>query len=133
MTIASRASLILLPFLLLIVAIASQPRRYTLTLDAVIAHGLVWTTTWPFDEITSITGEPAFKDRSFPLLSMAGLCSYTGWRWHRDFKLCRMHATDWTRAVLIRRARGNIVITPHDPQHFIARGRKLQKVGAEWR
>ena len=57
-----------------------------------------------------------------------GLFSITGRFWNRKLGRYRALATDPSRAIVLRYPKRTIVITPHDPQHFIMRARTFLKV-----
>jgi hypothetical protein len=65
---------------------------------------------------------------SIRVLANGGVFSFTGRFWNRKLGWYRAFATDPSRAVVLRYPKRTIVITPHDPQHFIMRARTLLKV-----
>jgi hypothetical protein len=63
---------------------------------------------------------------SLRLFGNGGLFSISGWFWNRRLGRFRAYATDQDRAVLLRYQNGDqIVVTPHDVQHFIVRVKTL--------
>ena len=56
-----------------------------------------------------------------------GLFSITGRFWNRKLGWYRAYATDPSRAVVLRYPKRTVVITPHDPQHFIMRARDVHQ------
>ena len=75
----------------------------------------------------SVEGNVDAMSGSLRLLGNGGLFSLTGFFWNRQLKLYRVYATDPSRAVILRYPKRIVVITPHDPQHFIMRAGTLIK------
>lgn len=113
------------------VALGALPfmvRGYVLTPDAVIVRRLGWTTRLPLQGIKSVAGDADAMRGAWRLFGNGGLYSFTGEFWSRRLGRFRALATDPDRAVVLRYPARTIVITPHDPQHFIMRARTLLKV-----
>ena len=120
--------LIGLPPLLVAAAFADRVRGYALTEDAITVRRGLWNTRLPLDGLRSVTGDVEAMHGSIRLLGNSGLFSITGRFWNRKLGWYLALATDPSRAVVLRYAKRTIVITPHDPQHFIMRARTLLKV-----
>ena len=124
----SRASvMIALPPLLLAAALLYRVRGYTLTDDAILVRRLVGDFRLPLAGLLSVSGDVDAMRGSVRLLGNWGLFSITGRHWNRKLGSYRAFATDPSRAVVLRYAKQTVVITPHDPQHFIMRARTLIK------
>jgi hypothetical protein len=77
--------------------------------------------------LQSVEGKAEILARAFRLFANAGVFGYAGIYWSFELKTFRVYATDPSRAVLLRYRHKKIVITPHDPQHFIVRARTFLK------
>ena len=117
-----------LPPLIFVVALAYAVRGYTLTEDAVIVRRGIGDLQFPLAGLRSVSGDVDAMKGSLRVLGNAGLFSITGRYWNRKLGWYRAFATDPSRAVVLRYPNRTIVITPHDPQHFIMRARTLIKV-----
>jgi len=127
--IPSRAALLLicLPSVILMTAIPFAIRGYVLTERAIIVKRLGWETTLPLTGLNSVGGDVEAMRGSLRLLGNGGLFSFSGEFWSRRLGRFRALATDPQRAVVLRYSKRTVVITPHDPQHFIVRARTLLK------
>jgi hypothetical protein len=119
--------LMTIPVLIGVAALPFMVRGYILTEDAILVNRLGWRTHLPLAGLTSVTGDVEALRRSIRLLGNGGLFSFTGEFWSRRLGRYRALATDPDRAVVLRWPGRTIVITPHDPQHFIMRARTLLK------
>jgi PH (Pleckstrin Homology) domain-containing protein len=116
------------PPLIAAATFAGRVRGYTLTEDAMTVRRGLGKTRFPLDGLRSITGDVDAMRGSIRVFGNAGLFSITGRFWNRKLGWYRALATDPSRAVVLRYPNRTIVITPHDPQHFIMRARTFLKV-----
>ena len=124
------AFLMALPVVILAGAAPFMVRGYVLTADAIVVRRLGWENRLPLAGLTSVSGDAEAFARSIRLFGNGGLFSFSGHFWNRRLGLFRALATDPDRAVVLRYPKRTIVITPHDPQHFIMRTRTLTKHSA---
>jgi hypothetical protein len=117
-----------LPPLLIVATFLSRVRGYVLTEDSITVRRGGWITRLPLTDLHSVSGDVEAMRSSIRLLGNAGLFSFTGEFWNRKLGRYRALATDPGRAVVLRYPKRTIVISPHDPQHFIMRTRTLLKV-----
>lgn len=120
--------MIVLPPLLLAAALVYQVRGYTLTDDAIFVRRVIGNFRLPLEGLLAVTGDAEAMRGSVRLFGNWGLFSITGRYWNRKLGSYRAFATDPSRAVVLRYSNETVVITPHDPQHFIMRARTLIKV-----
>jgi hypothetical protein len=120
--------LIGLPPLLAGAAFAGRVRGYVLTENAITVRRGFWDTQLPLAGLRSVTGDVDAMRGSIRVLANGGVFSFTGRYWNMKLGWYRALATDPSRAIVLRYARRTVVITPHDPQHFIMRARTLIKV-----
>ena len=120
--------LIALPPLVFAAALAYRVRGYRLTDDAIAVRRGLGEVRLPLAGLRSVTGDVDAMRGSVRVFGNGGLFSITGRYWSRKLGWYRAFATDPSRAVVLRYPDRTIVITPHDPQHFIMRARTLLKV-----
>lgn len=119
--------LLALPLLVLAGSLLCMVRGYVLSEHAIIVKRLGWTTHLPLAGLQSVSGDAEIMRRSLRIFGNGGLFSFTGEFWNRRLGRYRALATDPSRAVVLRYPKRTIVITPHDPQHFIVRARTLMQ------
>jgi len=119
--------MIVLPPLLLAAALVYRVRGYTLTDDAIFVRRVIGNFRLPLEGLLAVTGDAEAMRGSVRVLGNWGLFSITGRYWNRKLGSYRAFATDPSRAVVLRYSNATVVITPHDPQHFIMRARTLIK------
>jgi hypothetical protein len=121
-----RMAMVGAPLVVLLGALLFMVRGYVLTESRIEVRRLGWRTILPFAGLAAVTGEPQGLRGSFRLLGNAGLFAISGWFWNRRIGRFRAYATDPERAVLLRYRDGKqVLVTPHDVQHFIVRVRNL--------
>lgn len=120
--------LIGLPPLLAGAGFAGRVRGYVLTEDAITVRRGFWETRLPLAGLRSVAGDVEAMRGSIRVLANGGVFSFTGRYWNRKLGWYRAFATDPSRAIVLRYPRLTVVITPHDPQHFIMRARTFIKV-----
>ena len=122
------AALLIAAVVLVVAGFAGRVRGYTLTEDAVTVRRGMWNTRLPLAGLRSVTGDIEAMRNAFRLLIIDGVFSFTGRYWSMKLGWFRALATDPDRAVVLRYPNRTVVISPHDPQHFIMRARTLIKV-----
>ena len=121
-----RMAMVGAPLVVLLFALAFMVRGYVLTESRIEVRRLGWSTVLPFAGLAAVTGEPQGLRGSLRLFGNGGLFAISGWFWNRRIGRFRAYATDPERAVLLRYRDGKqVVVTPHDVQHFIVRVRNL--------
>jgi len=121
------AGFLIAAVVLVAAGMAGRVRGYTLTEDAVMARRGMWNTRLPLAGLRSVTGDVEAMRGSIRLLIVDGVFAFTGWYWSMKLGWYRALATDPDRAVVLRYSKRTIVISPHDPQHFIMRARTMIK------
>jgi len=116
-----------LPPLLIGAAFAGRVRGYVLTEDTIIVQRGFWETRLPLAGLRSVTGDVDAMRGSIRVLANGGVFSFTGRFWSSKLGWYRAFATDPSRSIVLRYPQRTVVITPHDPQHFIMRARTLIK------
>jgi len=115
-----------LPVLVLLGTLPFMVRGYVLTDKDIEVRRLGWRTVLPLAGLVAVRGEPQGLRGSVRLLGNGGLFAVNGWFWNRRIGRFRAYVTDPDRAVLLRYRDGRqVMLTPHDVQHFIVRARTL--------
>lgn len=122
--------LVAVPPLIVAQTFAARVRGYTLTEEAIIVRRGLWDMRLPLAGLRSVTGDVDAMSGSVRVFGNGGLFSITGRFWNRKLGWYRAFATDQSRAVVLRYPDRTIVITPHDPQHFIMRAGTFIKVAS---
>lgn len=121
-----RLSLAALPALIVLATLPFMVRGYLLTDKEIEVQRLGWRTLLPLVGLVAVTGQPEGLRGSVRLFGNGGLFAMTGWYWNRRIGRFRAYVTDPERAVLLRYRDGRqVVLTPHDVQHFIVKVRTL--------
>jgi hypothetical protein len=95
-------------------------RGYELTNDAVYVKRLLWRTTIDLPGLASVEFNPDAMKKSMRLFGNGGLFSICGWFSNRSLGKYRAYATDPAKSVVLRFTKRVVVITPHDPEKFVA-------------
>ncbi|HEY4873061.1 MAG TPA: PH domain-containing protein [Steroidobacteraceae bacterium] len=119
----ARCVMIGLPIIVLAIAFLSIVSGYTLTATQLEVERPLWNTVFPLAQLRSVAGDQNVFKGSLRLFGNGGIFSFTGFFWKRSLGCYRAFATDPGRAVVLKFCNRTIVITPHDPQHFIVRVR----------
>jgi hypothetical protein len=121
-----RVAMVGAPLAAMLGALPFMVRGYVLTETAIEVRRLGWSTLLPLAGLAAVNGEPHGLRGSLRLLGNGGLFVISGWFWNCRIGRFRAYATDPERAVLLRYRDGRqVVVTPHDVQHFIVRVRNL--------
>jgi Bacterial PH domain len=124
-----RVAMIGAPLSILCGALLFMVRGYVLTANQIEVRRLGWSTVLPLAGLGAVTGEPQGLRGSLRLFGNGGLFAISGWFWNRRIGRFRAYATDPQRAVLLRYRDGaQVVVTPHDVQHFIVQVRRLARI-----
>ncbi|MBV8910835.1 MAG: hypothetical protein JOZ89_08745 [Gammaproteobacteria bacterium] len=125
-----RRAMVGLPALVVLAALPFMVRGYLLTDREIEVQRLGWRTQLPLAGLVAVTGQPQGLRGSLRLFGNGGLFAVVGWFWNRRIGRFRAYVTDPARAVLLRYRDGRqVVLTPHDVQHFIVRVRTLAGLG----
>jgi Bacterial PH domain len=121
-----RLGLTLLPVLIVLGTLPFMVRGYVLTDKDIEVRRLGWRTMVPLAGLTDVTGLPQGLAGSVRLFGNGGMFAVSGWFWNRRIGRYRAYVTDPARAVLLRYRDGaQVVLTPHDVQHFIVKVKTL--------
>jgi hypothetical protein len=95
-------------------------RGYSLERDALLVRRLFWNTRVDLRQLAGAEARSLTADFHLRLFGNGGLFAFTGWYWCRSLGRYRLFGTDLKRSVVLRLARGTVVITPDRPEEFLA-------------
>lgn len=114
-------SWIALLFLLILVGCALfTVRGYALSPDALLVQRLLWQTSVSLSGLQSVEAAPDVMARSIRIIGNGGLYSYSGRFRNRALGTYRAFVTDSRRTVILRFQDRTVVISPGDPEAFVA-------------
>lgn len=109
-----------LPMVLLAACLPFVIRGYAITDDAVLIRRLFWTTVLERGELRSAEFVPNAMRRSLRTCGNGGGFSFTGWYWSKSLGHHRAWVTDLNRTVVLRFNRRTVVVSPAEPEDFVA-------------
>lgn len=109
-----------LPALVLAGAGLFTIRGYEVRGEALVVRRLLWDTVLPLAGLASAEADPLAMKGSIRTAGNGGLFSFTGYYSNRALGDYRALVTDPARAVVLRFATETIVVSPADPQAFLA-------------
>ncbi len=107
----------------LIVPVACVPfvvRSYTITPEAILIKRLWWDTRYERAQLKSAEAIPHAMKGSIRTCGNGGAFSFTGWYWSRKLGVHRAFVNDLKRTVVLRFRMRTIVVSPDDPEGFVA-------------
>ena len=109
-----------LPPLMLCGAALFVIRSYVIEPNALAIRRLLWTTRWALTGLQSAEVMPEVMRGSLRLCGNGGLFSITGWYRNRTLGNYRAFVTDFKRTVVLRFPARTIVVSPENPERFVA-------------
>lgn len=95
-------------------------RSYSITEDAILIRRLFWTTRLGRAGLTSAEVVPKAMHRCVRTCGNGGGFSFTGWYWSKSLGCFRAFVTDLERTVVLRFERRTVVVSPAEPEKFVA-------------
>jgi hypothetical protein len=95
-------------------------RSYAITEDAILIQRLFWTTRLDRDGLKSAEVLPKAMNKSLRTCGNGGAFSFTGWYWSKSLGFYRAFVTDLNRTVVLRFRLRTVVVSPGDPEEFVA-------------
>jgi hypothetical protein len=112
--------LVVVPLLTLMGSAAFMVRGYVLRDVSLIIKRLGWESRLDLSRLTSATVDPNAVEGSLRIFANGGFFAFTGWFRNKKLGVYRAFATDTKRTVVLRLSGKTVVITPDDPQKFVA-------------
>ena len=100
-------------------------REYTIDPRELLIQRLLWATRLPLAGLKSVTFQPGAMRGSFRLFGNGGMFSFTGWYRNRALGIYRAFVTDLNKTVVLRFEKKTIVVSPENPERFVAEIRSL--------
>lgn len=116
---ASRSALWLLPALLIVTALFVI-RGYTIEPTELLIRRLLWHTRLPLAGLQSAAFQPKAMQGSLRLFGNGGMFAFTGWYRNRALGTYRAFVTDLNNTVVLKFEKRTIVISPENPEKFVA-------------
>jgi hypothetical protein len=95
-------------------------RNYVITDDAILIRRLFWTTPLDRKGLKSAESVPKAMNKSLRTCGNGGAFSFTGWYWSKSLGFYRAFVTDLNRTVVLRFGNRTVVVSPGDPEDFVA-------------
>lgn len=113
-------SMTVIPLLILVSSVFFLIRGYELEPGTLKIHRLGWVSKIPLDGLSSAEANPQAMAGSIRLFGNGGMFSFTGLFRNKLLGNYRAFATDLDRAVILKFPSRTIVVTPDQPQEFVA-------------
>lgn len=95
-------------------------RGYAVSSQGILIRRLWWNTVLPRSAIRSAEFAPNAMSRSLRACGNGGAFSITGWYWNKRLGFYKAYVTDLNRTVVVRMSHRTAVLSPDDPQAFVA-------------
>jgi len=95
-------------------------RSYAITEDAILIRRLFWTTRLDRGGLKSAEVLPKAMNKSLRTCGNGGAFSFTGWYWSKTLGFHRAFVTDLNRTVVLRFRLRTVLVSPGDPEEFVA-------------
>ncbi len=95
-------------------------RGYVITEQAILVRRPLWTTRLELAGLKSVEFMPKAMKGSLRTCGNGGGFSFTGWYWNKALGNYRAFVTDLNRTVVLRFANRTVVISPGEPEVFVA-------------
>ena len=120
----ARAMAVALPLLVLAGTLPFVIRGYVLQERTLFINRLGWRTCVDLTALRSVQADPNAMRGSLRLLGSGGLFGFFGVFRNRPLGVYRAYATDPQRAVVLKLSGRTVVVTPDDPDAFVAEVRR---------
>lgn len=116
---ASQVTLWMMP-LLVLGCLPFMVRGCEITEQAILIRRPLWTTRVNLGGLKAVEFIPNAMKGSIRTCGNGGGFSFTGWYWNKALGNYRAFVTDMNRTVVLRFAHRTVVISPADPEDFVA-------------
>jgi len=120
---APAAAVLLVQWMLPVIVLACLPfmiRGYAVTRDAILIRRLFWTTRLERAGLQSAEYQPKAMRGSLRTFGNGGGFSFTGRYWSKSLGHYRAFVTDLNRTVVLRFHHRTVVLSPCEPEDFVA-------------
>jgi hypothetical protein len=116
----ARLSATLLPLAILAGTLPFIVRGYILDERELRIERLGWQNRFALADVVAVSADPKQLRWSIRVCGSGGLFGFFGWFWNRTLGIYRAYGTDPKNTVVIKLKNRTIVVTPDDPQRFMA-------------
>ena len=95
-------------------------RGYVITEDSILIRRLFWTKRLDRCGLKSAQVIPKAMSKSLRTCGNGGGFSFTGWYWNKPLGFYRAFVTDLNRTVVLRFEKRTVVVSPGEPEDFVA-------------
>jgi hypothetical protein len=110
----------LLPVVIILAAALYTVRGYSVERDSILVHRLLWATRLQRTGLRSAVHDPSLISGGIRVFGNGGFFSFSGWFRNKALGTYRAYITDPSLAVVLRYGDKTIVLSPSDPDRFIA-------------
>lgn len=111
---------ICLPLAIVLGTLPFVVRGYVVRQEELLIERLGWANHVPLKQVVSVRADPEAIQGSFRLCGSGGLFGFFGWFRNRQLGVYRAYGTDPKRCVVMKLTNRTIVVTPDDPDRFVA-------------
>lgn len=122
-----RLTVILGPLAIVLATLPFLVRGFVLAPGELRVERLGWQNRFPLSEVTSIEINPEALRGSIRLCGSGGLFGFFGWFRNKKLGIYRAYGTDPKLAVIIKLNQRTIVVTPENPERFVAELESLRQ------
>lgn len=112
--------MIVMPLSILLIGAFFIIRRYDLTEDTLLIRRLGWSSKLGLSTLVSAAIDPNAMANSIRTFGNGGLFCFAGLFYNKKLGSYRAFATDPKRAVVLKFSDRTVVVTPDDPEAFVA-------------
>jgi hypothetical protein len=105
-------------------------RSYAITDDAILIRRLFWATRLDRDGLKSAEVVAKAMNKSLRTCGNGGGFSFTGWYWSKQLGFYRAFVTDLNRTVVLRFEKRTVVVSPGEPEDFVAELNQENRIAA---
>jgi hypothetical protein len=116
----ARLAMTILPMAVLVGTLPFLVRGYVITPSELRIERLGWQNRFALTDVLSVSADPQAMRRSIRLCGSGGLFGFFGWFRNKTLGTYRAYGTDPKKTVVIKLKNRTIVITPQDPERFVA-------------
>lgn len=116
--------MVVMPLTVLTTGALFMIRGFELAPGKLLVQRLGWRSSLDLSGLTAVEVDPEAMKGSLRTFGNGGLFAFAGAYWNRRLGHYRVFATDPSRAVVLRFGPKTVVVTPDDPEAFVAISQK---------
>ena len=117
---AARVMMVVMPLAIVVGTLPFMVNGYVLREDELLIERFGWCNHVPFNTVISAKADLDAIRGSIRLCGSGGLFGFFGWFRNRKLGVYRAYGTDPARSVVVKLSHRTIVVTPDDPNRFVA-------------